>query len=123
MFCNDDKRDVFNKCYTFDMVKIYLKTKSSSGMEFSTYLHSYTGTGKASGNLETKYKIYDCELTFIQKWNRDNILGKEISTENKLKEIWSLNADQSILFSLFFFLIFFPFCVDSSFTLLTWKYI
>ncbi|KAK2093526.1 Voltage-dependent anion-selective channel protein 3 [Saguinus oedipus] len=65
------------------MVKIDLKTKSCSGVEFSTSGHAYTDTGKASGNLETKYKVCNYGLTFTQKWNTDNTLGTEISWENK----------------------------------------
>ncbi|KAK7801633.1 hypothetical protein U0070_027587, partial [Myodes glareolus] len=41
------------------MVKIDLRTKSYSGVEFSTSRHVYTDTEKASGNLETKYKVCD----------------------------------------------------------------
>uniref|UniRef100_A0A8C8XFQ6 Non-selective voltage-gated ion channel VDAC3 n=1 Tax=Panthera leo TaxID=9689 RepID=A0A8C8XFQ6_PANLE len=77
-------KDVFNKGYGFGMVKIDLRTKSCSGVEFSTSGHAYTDTGKASGNLETKYKVCNYGLTFTQKWNTDNTLGTEISLENKL---------------------------------------
>ena len=87
-YCDLEKaaKDVFNKGYGFGMVKIDLRTKSCSGMEFSTSGHAYTDTGKASGNLETKYKICNYGLTFTQKWNTDNTLGTEISWENKLAE-------------------------------------
>ncbi|EGV95021.1 Voltage-dependent anion-selective channel protein 3 [Cricetulus griseus] len=78
-------KDVFNKGYGFGMVKIDLRTKSCSGVEFSTSGHAYTDTGKASGNLETKYKVCDYGLTFTQKWNTDNTLGTEVSWENKAK--------------------------------------
>lgn len=56
-------KDVFNKGYGFGMVKIDLRTKSCSGVEFSTSGHAYTDTGKASGNLETKYKVCNYGLT------------------------------------------------------------
>ena len=78
-------KDVFSKGYGFGMVKIDLRTKLCSGVEFSTFGHAYTVTGKASGNLETKYKICNYGLTFTQKWNTDNTLGTEISLESKLK--------------------------------------
>ena len=61
-----------------------------SYQEFSTSGHAYTDTGKASGNLETKYKICNYGLTFTQKWNTDNTLGTEISWENKVRERWKL---------------------------------
>ncbi|XP_055292324.1 voltage-dependent anion-selective channel protein 3-like [Moschus berezovskii] len=86
-------KDVFNKAYGFGMVKIDLRTKSCSGVEFSTSGHTYTDTGKASGNLETKYKICNYGLTFTQKRNTDNTLGTEISRENKLTEGLKLTLD------------------------------
>ena len=86
-------KDVFNKGYGFGMVKTDLRTKSCSGVEFSTSGHAYTDTGKASGNLETKYKICNYGLTFTQKWNTDNTLGTEISWENKLAEGLKLTLD------------------------------
>ncbi|XP_042329133.1 voltage-dependent anion-selective channel protein 3 isoform X1 [Sceloporus undulatus] len=80
-------RDIFNKGYGFGMVKLELKTKSSSGvLEFTTSGSSNTDTGKASGSLETKYKFKDYGLTFAQKWNTDNTLGTEITMEDKLAE-------------------------------------
>lgn len=75
------------------MVKIDLKTKSCSGVEFSTSGHAYTDSGKASGNLETKYKVCNYGLIFTQKWNTDNTLGTEISWENKLAEGLKLTLD------------------------------
>ena len=86
-------KDVFNKGYGFGMVKTDLRTKSCSGVEFSTSGHAYTDTGKASGNLETKYKICNYGLTFTQKWNTNNTLGTEISRENKLAEGLKLTLD------------------------------
>nr|XP_054506533.1 voltage-dependent anion-selective channel protein 3 isoform X2 [Agelaius phoeniceus] len=77
-------RDVFNKGYGFGMVKLELKTKSSSGVEFNAVGSSNTDTGKASGSLETKYKDKCHGLTFTQKWNTDNTLGTEICVENKM---------------------------------------
>ncbi|XP_048784287.1 voltage-dependent anion-selective channel protein 3 [Lagopus muta] len=79
-------RDVFNKGYGFGMVKLELKTKSSSGVEFTAGGSSNLDTGKALGNLETKYKIKDYGLTFVQKWNTDNTLGTEVSMEDQLAE-------------------------------------
>uniref|UniRef100_A0A8C0R318 Non-selective voltage-gated ion channel VDAC3 n=1 Tax=Canis lupus dingo TaxID=286419 RepID=A0A8C0R318_CANLU len=71
-------KDFFNKGHGFSMVKIDLRTKSCR---------------KASGNLETKYKVCNYGLTFTQKWNTDNTLGTEISLENKLAEGLKLTLD------------------------------
>ncbi|XP_014811387.1 PREDICTED: voltage-dependent anion-selective channel protein 3 isoform X2 [Calidris pugnax] len=79
-------RDIFNKGYGFGMVKLEVKTKSSSGVEFTATGSSNTDTGKASGSLETKYKVKDYGFTFTQKWNTDNTLGTEVSVEDQLVE-------------------------------------
>ncbi|XP_057240481.1 voltage-dependent anion-selective channel protein 3 isoform X2 [Malurus melanocephalus] len=55
-------------------------------LEFTATGSSNTDTGKASGSLETKYKMKDCGLTFTQKWNTDNTLGTEVSVEDQLAE-------------------------------------
>lgn len=65
------------------MVKVF----DLASQEFATSGHAYTDTGKATGNLETKYKVCNYGLTFTQKWNTDNTLGTEISLENKVREI------------------------------------
>lgn len=57
----------------------------SSWQEFTATGSSNTDTGKALGNLETKYKIKDYGLTFIQKWNTDNTLGTEVSMEDQVR--------------------------------------
>ncbi|XP_059790784.1 voltage-dependent anion-selective channel protein 3-like isoform X2 [Balaenoptera ricei] len=62
-------------------------------VEFSTSGHAYTVTGKASGNLETKYKICNYGLTFTQKWNTDNTLGTEISLESNSTQGLKLTLD------------------------------
>ncbi|XP_062366436.1 voltage-dependent anion-selective channel protein 3 isoform X2 [Cinclus cinclus] len=91
-------RDVFNKGYGFGMVKLELKTKSSSGvLEFTATGSSNTDTGKASGSLETKYKVKDQGLTFTQKWNTDNTLGTEVCVENQLAAGLKLAIDTTFV--------------------------
>jgi hypothetical protein len=52
-------RDVFNKGYHFGLLKLDCKTKTSSGVEFSSGGSSNQDTGKVFGSLETKYKVPD----------------------------------------------------------------
>uniref|UniRef100_A0A667FLP4 Non-selective voltage-gated ion channel VDAC3 n=1 Tax=Lynx canadensis TaxID=61383 RepID=A0A667FLP4_LYNCA len=84
-YCDRGKaaKDDFNKGYGFGSVKVRLRTKSCRGVEFSTSGHAYTDTEKASGNLETKYKVCSYGLAFTQKWNIDDTLGTEIASQNK----------------------------------------
>uniref|UniRef100_A0A3Q2FYY3 Non-selective voltage-gated ion channel VDAC2 n=1 Tax=Cyprinodon variegatus TaxID=28743 RepID=A0A3Q2FYY3_CYPVA len=71
-------KDIFNKGYGFGLVKLDVKTKSASGVEFKTSGSSNTDTSKVAGSLETKYKRPEYGLTFTEKWNTDNTLGTEI---------------------------------------------
>ena len=50
-------RDVFGKGYHFGVLKLNCKTKTSTGVEFTSGGSSNLDSGKVLGNLETKYKI------------------------------------------------------------------
>lgn len=52
--------------------------------EFNTSGSSNIDTGKASGNLETKYKMKELGLSFSQKWNTDNTLTTEVTMEDQV---------------------------------------
>uniref|UniRef100_A0A2K5HEL6 Non-selective voltage-gated ion channel VDAC3 n=1 Tax=Colobus angolensis palliatus TaxID=336983 RepID=A0A2K5HEL6_COLAP len=92
--------DVFNKGYGFGMVSEDLKTKSCSGVEFSTSGHAYTDTGKASGNLET-----ECKLAEGLKLSLDTMLVPNTGKKSgKLKasykwDCFSVGSDVDIDFS------------------------
>lgn len=86
-------RDIFNKGFGFGLVKLDVKTKSCSGVEFSTSGSSNTDTGKVSGTLETKYKWCEYGLTFTEKWNTDNTLGTEIAIEDQICQGLKLTFD------------------------------
>merc|ERR1711872_510543 len=50
-------RDVFGKGYHFNLMKLEVKTKTASGVEFTTEGTSNSENGKVAGALETKYKF------------------------------------------------------------------
>jgi voltage-dependent anion channel protein 2 len=77
-------RDVFSKGYHFGLWKLDCKTKTDTGVEFSTTGHSNQDTGKVFGSLETKYKVPEYGLTFSEKWNTDNTLSTEVAHTDKL---------------------------------------
>ncbi|XP_076655662.1 voltage-dependent anion-selective channel [Halictus rubicundus] len=77
-------RDVFGQGYHFGLIKIDVKTKTTSGVEFSSGGVSNQDTGKVFGTLETKYKISDYGLTFSEKWNTDNTLATNVVLADKL---------------------------------------
>lgn len=88
-------RDVFNKGYHFGLWKLDVKTKTSSGVEFTSAGHSNQDTGKVFGSLETKYKLKEHGLTFSEKWNTDNTLTSEVSVEDQLVKGLKLSFDGS----------------------------
>ena len=76
-------RDVFGKGYHFGLLKLDVRTKTDSGVEFSSGGVSNQDTGKVFGTLESKYKVKEYGLTFVEKWNTDNTLGADITLADK----------------------------------------
>lgn len=76
-------RDIFNKNYHFNFIKLDCKTKTSGGMEFNVNGSSNTESGKVTSSLESKYNVPDYGLTLKEKWNTDNVLNTEISVEER----------------------------------------
>lgn len=74
-------RDLFSKGYNIDVIKLDLKTKTSSGVEFNSGGVAKLESGKIFGTLESKYKVKSHSgLTFSEKWNTDNVLTTEVSS-------------------------------------------
>jgi len=88
-------RDVFGKGYHFNLMKLEVKTKTASGVEFTTEGTSNSESGKVAGNLETKYKIKEHGLTFTEKWNTDNQLSTKIDLQDKIIKGLKLTLDTS----------------------------
>jgi len=85
-------RDVFGKGYHFGLMKLELKSKTASGIEFVSGGTSNVDSGKVSGNLETKYKFKDHGLTFTEKWNTDNQVCKVSTTRRSRREEITFNC-------------------------------
>uniref|UniRef100_A0A3Q2SZI2 Non-selective voltage-gated ion channel VDAC3 n=2 Tax=Fundulus heteroclitus TaxID=8078 RepID=A0A3Q2SZI2_FUNHE len=90
-------KDIFSKGFGYGVLKLDVKTKSQSGVEFVTSGSSNTDTGKSGGHLETKYKLSDLGLTFNQKWTTDNTLTTEITMEDQLAKGLKLGLDSSFV--------------------------
>ncbi|KAL6113758.1 vdac3 [Pungitius sinensis] len=90
-------KDIFNKGFGYGVLKLDVKTKSQSGVEFSTSGSNNTDTGKSGGQLETKYKMKELGLNFNQKWNTDNTLSTEITMEDQLALGLKLGLDASFV--------------------------
>merc|ERR1712008_110481 len=68
-------RDVVGKGSHFSILKLDVKTKTATGVEFNSGGSSNTDSGKVTGSLETKYKCADYGMTFTEKWSTDNSLA------------------------------------------------
>ncbi|KAL8624162.1 Voltage-dependent anion-selective channel protein 2 [Nucella lapillus] len=88
-------RDLFSKGYNYGFFKLEAKTKTKSGVEFTTSGNSSSDTGKVVSNLETKYKCSEYGLTFTEKWNTDNVLNTEVTIEDQLAKGLKLAFDTS----------------------------
>jgi len=87
-------RDVFGKGYHFGLVKLEVKSKSASGIEFTAGGNTTTDGGKVNGSLETKYKAKEQGVNFTEKWNTDNSLNATVDYE-KLMPGLKLTLDGS----------------------------
>jgi len=87
-------RDVFGKGYHFGLVKLEVKSKTSSGVEFTAGGNTTTDGGKVTGSLETKYKIKEHGLSLTEKWTTDNSLNTTVDYE-KLVPGLKLTLDSS----------------------------
>merc|ERR1712062_633838 len=76
--------DVFGKGYHFGLLKLEVKTKTDTGVEFTSGGSSNIDSGKVAGNLETKYKVKDLGMTLTEKWSTDNTLNTTVDIADKL---------------------------------------
>jgi len=88
-------RDVFGKGYHFSLVKLDVKTKTASGVEFSSGGSSNVDNGKVSGSLETKYKCADYGMTFTEKWTTDNKLSTTLDIQDQVLKGLKLTFDST----------------------------
>uniref|UniRef100_A0A3Q1F494 Non-selective voltage-gated ion channel VDAC3 n=1 Tax=Acanthochromis polyacanthus TaxID=80966 RepID=A0A3Q1F494_9TELE len=86
-------KDIFSKGYG----EYYFSPRSKLLTEFNTSGSSNTDTGKASGNLETKYKMKELGLSVNQKWNTDNTLATEVTVEDQLAQGLKVALDTSFV--------------------------
>jgi len=74
-------RDVFGKGYHFGLVKLEVKSKSASGLEFVAGGNTTTDGGKVNGSLETKWACKESGLKLSEKWNTDNSINTTLDYE------------------------------------------
>jgi len=88
-------KDLFNKGYNYGLVKLDVKTKTKNDIDFNITGEHNTDVQKTLGTLEAKYKSPTYGLTFVEKWNTDNILKSEITFEDQVISGSKLAVDTS----------------------------
>lgn len=78
-------KDLFNKGYNYGTVKLDVKTKTENGINFNLTGEHNTDVQKSLGTLEAKWGCSAHGLSFVEKWNTDNILKSELTAENVVK--------------------------------------
>lgn len=88
-------KDLFNKGYNYGTVKLDVKTKTKNAIDLNVTGEHNTDVQKSLGTLEAKYKAPAHGLTFVEKWNTDNILKSELTVEDTLLKGLKLTLDTS----------------------------
>merc|ERR1712168_561718 len=77
------------------LLKLEVKTKTDTGVEFTSGGSSNIDSGKVAGNLETKYKVKDLGMTLTEKWTTDNTLNTTLDVADKLLPGLKVTLDTS----------------------------
>lgn len=88
-------KDLFNKGYNYGQVKLDVKTRTSNDIDFNFTGEHNNDVQKSLGTLEAKYKSPAYGLTFVEKWNTDNILKAELTVEDNILKGLKLGLDTS----------------------------
>lgn len=88
-------RDLFNNGYHFGLMKLNCKSKTANGVEFTSGGTAAHDTGKVNGSLESKYKVKEYGLTFVEKWNTNNVLSTEVTVQDQLVKGLKVSFDSS----------------------------
>jgi len=86
-------RDLFGKGFNYGQVKLECKTKTKSGIEFTTDGKSNLETNQVAGSLESKYKWSEYGLTVSEKWTTDNVIATTLTIEDQIAKGLKLSFD------------------------------
>lgn len=94
---NKQVNDIFNKGYFFNVFKLDVKTRTANGVNFNVVGEHNTENARTLGSLETKYVVPEYGLTFVEKWNTDNLLKCEITADNPFAQGLKVVFDASLV--------------------------
>lgn len=81
----------------FNVFKLDVKSRTENGVNFNVVGEHNTETARTLGSLETKYVVPKYGLTFLEKWNTDNLLKFEITADDQLAQGFKLVFDASLV--------------------------
>lgn len=76
-------------------MKLDVKTRTKNEIDFNITGEHNNDVQKSLGTLEAKYKSPQHGLTFVEKWNTDNILKAEITLEDSIVKGLKVALDSS----------------------------
>ena len=79
----------------YGLVKLDVKTKTQNDIDFNFTGEHNTDVQKSLGTLEAKFKSSQYGLSFVEKWNTDNILKAEVTVEDQLLKGLKVTFDSS----------------------------
>uniref|UniRef100_A0A915JHH7 Voltage-dependent anion-selective channel protein 3 n=1 Tax=Romanomermis culicivorax TaxID=13658 RepID=A0A915JHH7_ROMCU len=77
-------RDVFQKGYNLGFLKVETTTKNGNDVELKLLASHNLKTTNFFGVCDFKYQIPQYGLTFVEKWNTNNVLSSEMTVQDKL---------------------------------------
>lgn len=86
-------RDVFSKGFHFGLVKLDVKSRTSTGVELTAGGVSNQETGKVAGSLEGKYSLADYNTTVKTAWSTANILSSKFEFQDVLVKGLKISMD------------------------------
>ncbi len=97
MNCFQEYLIQFCFCLVFNAFKLDVKTRTANGVNFNVVGEHNTETARTTGSLETKYVVPEYGLTFLEKWNTDNLLKCEITADDQLAKGFKVVFDASLI--------------------------
>ena len=105
--------DLFNKGYckfdeffcladrclfsVFNQFKLDIKTRTANKINFNVVGEHNTETARTLGSLESKHVVPEYGLTFLEKWNTDNLVKVEVTVDDQLAQGFKLVFDGSLV--------------------------
>jgi len=90
-----EARDLINKNFHLDAVKLEVNTATESGVKFKIEGSHNTATGGVPATLESKFNVAPYGVSVTTKWHTDNVLSSTLGIENKLIDGLKVDLDSS----------------------------